>query len=239
MLSQATVIGRSHRLMQHNGQDFAICGEPAPGFAFGVVLDGCGSKYRDSEKTWPSHNNLAAHLLGEFTAVALARRLPHNPDLTALLEALYAESVAFLQGLTALYSFTESQKRRFIATRLLCTVVGFVVTPAEAVFFWAGDGHLGWNGAFNTLDAQNTPDYLAYQLLPETKGRGFQTCAVPNRADLGWLAVATDGWDSDSLAFLAEPRSSLALQRWLNLRAQEKPFFEDDGAVVVWHGGEQ
>ncbi len=45
MISHATVLGRAHRLMQHNGQDFAATASPTPDLAIGLVCDGCGSKF--------------------------------------------------------------------------------------------------------------------------------------------------------------------------------------------------
>jgi hypothetical protein len=45
LLSSATITGRHHRLMQQNGHDYAITGRSSPEFAFGLVLDGCGSQW--------------------------------------------------------------------------------------------------------------------------------------------------------------------------------------------------
>jgi hypothetical protein len=57
---------------------------------------------------------------------------------------------------------------------------------------------------------------------------------VENYEETNWLAVATDGWTVDLLQELALPRSSLALQRWLNAQGRKRGHFEDDGAVVAW-----
>ncbi|MCP4415334.1 MAG: hypothetical protein GY805_01845, partial [Chloroflexi bacterium] len=64
-VSHATVIGRSHRLMQHNCQDFGIAAAPAPHIAFGLVCDGCGSKFRQNGRSHTSHNEIGANLLAQ------------------------------------------------------------------------------------------------------------------------------------------------------------------------------
>ncbi|MBK8900754.1 MAG: protein phosphatase 2C domain-containing protein [Anaerolineaceae bacterium] len=240
MISHATVLGRAHRLMQHNGQDFAAAAVPTPHIAIGIVCDGCGSKFVGNGRTTPSHNETGANLLGQFAITFLNERLPGlphpiSPDaLEALLADLHLAALTFLHHLTA--HFPEATRREFIATRLLATLVGFVRTAETAVFFWQGDGFLVADGAICQLDSGNQPDYLAYQLLqPNTAQTNFQLAFVPNPEQIGWLAVATDGWRAELLAQLEEPRSTLALQRWLNVQSQQRGQFDDDGAVATWH----
>lgn len=244
MISHATILGRAHRLMQHNGQDFAATAVPAPHLAIGVVCDGCGSKFVGNGNlragTTPSHNETGANLLGQFALDFLSQKLatlpsPVGPDsLEALLADLHLAALTFLHHLTA--HFPETKRREFVATRLLTTVVGFVRTAETAVFFWQGDGFLVADGAICQLNSHNQPDYLAYQLLqPDPSQTNFQLAFVPNPAQLSWLAVATDGWSAELLAQLAEPRSALALQRWLNVQSQQRSQFDDDGAVATWH----
>lgn len=248
MESHATIIGRSHRLMQQNSHDFASSGRPRPDAAFGLVMDGCGSKYNRQ----PSNNEVGAKLLGQFATGWLNRRLAVNEsiDPADLPADLFAACLEFLRRTTALLPFADDAARTtFVMTHWLATLVGFVVMEETAVLFWQGDGCLCINGEITTLDSGNRPDYLAYRLL--RTGEGVQGCGGENvtlspappftpssvtvtRADLHWLAVATDGWRSDLLAQLAEPRSSLHLQRWLNVQARQPGNFEDDGAAAVW-----
>jgi hypothetical protein len=239
MISQATIIGRSHRLMQQNCHDFAITGTPAPDCAFGLVLDGCGSKHRDEWGTTPSHNEVGAKLLGQFTAVYLNAHLPHTPLTDTFFEELYEACLTFLHDLAHLVPHPNNTgRRRFIATHLLCTMVGFVVQGDTAVFFWSGDGYVCHNGQVHELDSRNQPDYLAYELgrgaeEQRSRGDGFLTRTVPVE-NMTRLAVASDGWTADLITQLETPQPTLALQRWLNLRAKERGQFEDDGAIAIF-----
>ncbi len=230
LVSHATINGRSHRLMQQNSHDFAISGTPAPQTAFGLVLDGCGSKV----DKLPAHNEVGAKLLGQFAAQWLRRELSTAHDPVGL-DSLHDACVDFLSNLTALTCFSnEAERAKFIAGNLLATMVGFVVVRDTAVFFWQGDGYFVHNGLVTTLDSDNRPDYLAYRLLNDGENGRFhtQTITLNNKTD--WIAVATDGWRPDLLTHLAEPRPSLPLQRWLNVQARQPGNFEDDGAVAVW-----
>ena len=240
MVSHATVIGRSHRLMQHNCQDFAIAAVPTPNVAFGLICDGCGSKFRTDSRTLLSHNEIGANLLSQFAADFLTGKLKQNKPIAnnsdkveAILSQLYAASLDFLRDLTALFPYTNG--REIVATRLLTTLVGFVKMPGAAVFFWQGDGFLAVDGRVCQLNSGNQPNYLAYQLLqPNPTQSNFHLAFVPQPEKIRWLAVATDGWTADQLRQLAEPRSALALQRWLNVQAQQRGQFDDDGAVAIW-----
>lgn len=245
MLSSATIIGRSHRLIQQNCHDFAITGSPAPGVAFGLALDGCGSKYRENGRVTPSRNETGANLLGTFAAQWLNEQLTINNEqstvnMERLLQGLFESSLGFLGKLVAAVPFAdEAARREFIATRLLCTLVGFVRLPGTAVFFWLGDGYLCRDGRVTPLESDNRPDYLAYRLLGTSENDGFHLAFVPQPAACQWLAVATDGWHAGNLSQLADPMSSLALQRHVNVLARQHSVFEDDGGVAVWWNNQQ
>jgi len=233
MIQHATINGRSHRITQQNSHDFALSGSVGQGMYYGLVLDGCGSK--------PSHNEVGAKLLGQFAAShlqgALAALTDHSPvGVTAVLDTLYPHCLQFLQQTTALFPWQSAAERAaFISTHWLATLLGFVVTPQTAVFFWQGDGYLVHNGHVITLDSSNRPNYLAYHLLEEVapSADAFQTLVV-ERPSLQWLAVATDGWQPDLLQQLGEPRPGLQLARWINVQARQHGRFEDDGAAAVW-----
>lgn len=244
MISHATILGRAHRLMQHNCQDFAIAASPTPHIAIGLVCDGCGSKFKENGNlqagTHPSRNEIGSNLLGQFALNFLSQKLTDLPTpicpemLEAMLADLHLAALTFLHHLTA--HFPEATRRQFIATHLLTTLVGFVHTAQTAVFFWQGDGFLVADGRIQPLHSNNQPDYLAYQLLqPKPEKTNFQLAFVPQPDQLRWLAVATDGWSANLLCQLEEPRSALTLQRWLNVQAQRRGQFDDDGAVAIWH----
>jgi hypothetical protein len=241
MIAHATVIGRTHRLLQQNCQDFAMSGRgAAEGCFFGLVADGCGSKYVEQgggngRQVTASQNEVGAKLLGNFAACWLAERLEPTAELPLLVEQLSLASVDFLKGFIALYpTADEAGRARLVATQLLATLVGFVVTPTAAAFFSAGDGYLGHNGQLVCLDEGNRPRYLAYNVLGEA-AVSLKVHLLPERQAVDWLVVATDGWTAECLAEVATPRPTLELQRWLNVQAKERGRFEDDGGVAVWH----
>ncbi len=246
-LSQAVINGRSHRLMQKNGQDVAVTGQPATGYAFGLVLDGCGSKQHDSDGTTPSQNEVGANLLGQYAATFIENQLPTVKNRHAIypfLGQLYRACVTYLDCVTTLIPWKiEPDRRRFINSRLLATLIGFVVTPETAVCFWAGDGYLCINDEIISLDSNNRPNYLAYQLLESrendfhaaTKTRNFNSLTIHNRPQLERLAVATDGWNNELLTQLSQPRPSLSLQRWINIQARQRKNFDDDGAAAIFY----
>ena len=232
MLSQATIIGRNHRLMQQNGQDGAFTGRSQAACYFGLVLDGCGSKYRHNGQLYHSCNEVGARLLGHFTAGRLSQQLGQAP-LNQTLIQLHADCLTFLAGLADLAVSPDGQspianRQLFTYTHLLTTLVGFALTPSEGAFFWVGDGYLCYNGEVIQLESYNRPDYLAYGLAAGWQVRLFDPAGVE------WLAVATDGWNADLLTQLSPPRTSLALQRWLNLQAHQPAQFADDGAVAAF-----
>lgn len=233
MLAKAVIPGRSHRLMHQNVQDVALAGG-SNGYNYGLVLDGCGSKYRDQTGVYSAHNEAGAYLLGQFVANWLTVNLPAEQCLCTMFDDLYTAAVSFLAEMTARLNFTHPDaRRRFMATHLLSTVLGFVVRPQDAAFFWVGDGYLCQNGEVTTLDAGNYPDYLAYALADPIFPPTFQVQML-NRDKIEWLAVASDGWTPELLAEVPSTMDNLALQRWLNVTARQPGYFEDDGAIAIF-----
>ena len=170
--------------------------------------------------------------MGQFISSWLhASDLDRRAD--EIVAQLHQATLTFLRQLTTAIPFANDDARtRFIATQLLCTVVGFVARPRDAFFFWAGDGCLGINEEVIILESDNRPDYLAYALLDDHP-HPFHTLSVRRRETLTRLAVATDGWQPDQLRQLCQPLTSLALQRQVNQQAQQRGFFEDDGGIAI------
>jgi hypothetical protein len=223
-VTSAAIIGRTHRLRQQNNQDAAFCAQPTADTTIGLVLDGCGSGAR---------SEIGANLLGQFITNWLCEELQNRQPVNACLEKVGPAALVYLDNLTQLTTGqTAVANPSFIAAHLLTTLVGFIVTPDEAAFFWRGDGYLCQDGRIERLEADNQPDYLAYDLLNGGDGR-LQTRPIPLDPAPQWLAVATDGWREDDLAALAAPRADLELIRWINQLAQQRDHFDDDGAVAV------
>ncbi|RMG99964.1 MAG: hypothetical protein D6706_04740 [Chloroflexi bacterium] len=231
----ATITGRAHRLAQINGQDFAVCKQPAPGVGFGLVLDGCGSKVNTGTGRQLSRSESGAQLLGQFAATWLSRELAGNTAVSpqSLVANLYTACYRFIASICHLHPFaSETERTNYLATHWLCTLVGFVWLPETAVFFWRGDGYLGWDEHIQPLIATgNAPDYLAYDVWQRrTNGRFYtQQITTPRRR----LVVATDGWTPDLLCQLQTAHTPLTLQRWLNIQARQRGQFDDDGAIAI------
>jgi hypothetical protein len=229
-VTSAAIIGRSHRLRQQNNQDVALCVQPTADTTIGLVLDGCGSGAR---------SEVGANLLGQFTLNWLCEELRSGQPVSACLEKLGPATLIYLDNLTQLTTKqTAADNPPFIAAHLLTTLVGFIVTPEEAAFFWRGDGYLCQDGRIERLEADNQPDYLAYDLLNGGDGR-LHSRPINLEPAPQWLAVASDGWREDDLAALAAPRADLELTRWLNQLAQQRDHFDDDGAVAVMTNDER
>ncbi len=245
MLTQATIIGRQHRLMNQNAQDFALVGSPQPGYFYGLVLDGCGSKYRETAdtqyspkfQTYPSQNEVGAKIIGQFIGQWLERHLTRQESICHLPDKLQLATERFLQGTVNNMGYTkQTEITRFIRTNLLATILGFVITPSQGCFFWIGDGYLIFNREVSHLDCNNQPPYLAYNMLCHFSGKGteMQSRFFSITDDLVYLAVATDGWQGEQLTELEPSHSPLQLQRWVNVQARQRGRFEDDGAIAMW-----
>lgn len=244
-LATAIINGRHHRLMQQNGHDFAVAGQPANGYAFGLVLDGCGSRYRDSDPAGqfflPAQSEVGSKLIGRFAAEWLHSNLVSSPPrvLETTLATLFDDTLQYIAGLVDTIPFaTEDSRRRFVFTHMLATMIGFILTPSEAAFFWSGDGYLCQDGQVSYLDNQNQPDYLVHHFFEGWPDR-FNRRPIEQHAQLGWLAVATDGWDAELLARVAPDTPALDLQRWLNMQARNNRYFEDDAAIALWRNSNQ
>lgn len=230
MISSAIHIGRHHRLMNQNCHDFAIAGTTPSGSCFGIVLDGCGSKTGNL----PPHTEVGAKLLGTFAAQWWQGTLENGSPLAEQFVLFQTACLSFLRQLVEAMPFIhEGERDRFVASHLLCTLVGFVIEEKTAGIFWAGDGYYQINDQIIQLESQNQPNYLAYQLYHHSP-QPFQTLILSDVAGINCLAVATDGWQPTLLSQLPAAQSPLSLQRWLNQQAQQGGNFEDDGAVAIW-----
>jgi hypothetical protein len=234
----AVVIGRQHRLLGKNGQDFTLAGITPGGAYFGLVADGCGSNFRLDDFSYPSHNEVGAKLLCQFAAGWLHAELNAATELVPLVERLYAACLDFLRRIMLSIPHADDHvMTQFVATHLLSTLLGFAITEHEAQLFWLGDGYLCHDGNVTSLLSRDEPDYLAYRLLDgalpaDSPQAGFNVRKL-ERIGLQQLAVATDGWTPALLADLQPAPTGLALQRWMNMQARHSGQFDDDGAIAL------
>ncbi|MBN1287114.1 MAG: protein phosphatase 2C domain-containing protein [Anaerolineae bacterium] len=224
-VSAGTIIGRTHAIRQTNRQD-AHALAVAPGYAAGVLCDGCGEG---------AASEVGAMLAARYLAQEAARMLGEGGAAPADLPgALYPALVEYLGGLLDLQRLVSVDARqRFVRDYLLFTVVGFVLNRDAGVVFVAGDGLASIDGAVCRFDYDNRPPYPAYHLLAAGgASSGFETIAF-DPAGLQDLGLASDGFDVElfgDLRGLVHPR---AVQRKLNVWSDKERRFLDD-ATVIW-----
>jgi hypothetical protein len=157
-LAAGSVVGRDHVAAGRNNQD-AFCFWTGPGALLAVVADGCGSG-RFSE--------VGARIGARLVVEALRRhagRLGAWPA-DCMLEYVRLDVLESLRTLAAAMGGSLSQT---VADYLLFTVVGAVVTEAEAFVFTLGDGVYAVNGEIQALTSPgNEPAYLGYALSGST-----------------------------------------------------------------------
>jgi hypothetical protein len=212
-----SAIGREHARLGRNNQD-AFCVRSNGERVVGVVSDGCGSQ--------PS-SEVGARLGAQW----LAQWLVDQP-----LDAGLAD-----RALGALATWVGEVARGLgeggVEAFFLFTVLAVVRDGRRTVVFGAGDGGVWVDGVRTRLEAgaDNAPDYCAYRLSSAARGRP----QVHFDGGCDRVAVMTDGLDQatdDELAALvAQAVNPLAVQRRLNVLAENRRL-HDDATVVVLSG---
>lgn len=199
-IQSASIIGSHHRNVNKNNQDAAVVIEKNE-IAVGVVADGCGSG---------AHSEIGARLGALFAANFLVEKVNAETPLLAkggetsfesVLEQLRVALLAYLEKICV----APNEKKEFVFSHLLFTLVGFVITPAcagrpERVYvFRAGDGVVIVNGEKIVFDENNMPRYLSFGMLSANNGDegrrfNFEIVKEMPTADLHCLLIATDGF---------------------------------------------
>ncbi len=225
-VSAGSIIGKDHTLRQANCQDKYALGEVAVGeetFLIGVVCDGCGSG---------KNTEIGAGLMSKFLVQEAARQLIKGVPMDWLPDLLYRASLRYLRRiLQGLRPLEPEKMREVIADYLLTTVVGFVMNSERGIIFSAGDGLCVFNRNITTLDQQNQPHYLAYDLLNNTPSsfevRQFRV------SEMDRLAIWTDGFDPALLPETWGHHQQRGLQRRLNVLSRKGHFYDDATGIVV------
>ncbi len=228
-----SVIGQAHHQSWRNCQDkYRLATYHYEGRAYlsGLVCDGCSEA---------DHSEVGAALLAEYGVMELGRLLQAGHGVKELPVQLYGRCLTFISILCDQLVGTGAEslaRKEQIANYWLTTVVGFVIGEVESVIFVAGDGFTLVNDTLQDHQAGPAPRYMAYDLLDEPgqhRTAGFEVLELAT-ASIERLAVWTDGFQPDLLPELARlGRGSRALQRQLNIWANQKKLSDDTTGILV------
>lgn len=224
----AQIIGRSHLLSGRNCQDALKTGSleiRGQKMFYGVICDGCSSG--ESSEVGAK---LAATFLGRQIEVLLKQRTPLNK----IPPVLHKRMLGFLKGLLGKISFdSPSSRNDFISDNFLFTILGFIYTDDEAIIFVQGDGVWIVNDEVTIRDENNTPNYIAYSLLPFRPSE-FEVNRFPGKL-ISRIAIASDALVEEK-GFISELWGNthpLGLQRKVNFLSREDHRFRDDLSLIA------
>ena len=220
----------------------------------GIGCDGCGEG-RYSEMGALALTNFA---LGECLQHHLRSRSPSET-----LQHLFPAIVRFIDTNVTWScphygdpAMDAARVADFIKNYWLATMMGFIITDEESVLFWCGDGTYAIDDeAYQYIDQDNTPRYIAYNCLymPETVGvtaenipRQFDSMVITPESR---VMVASDGFGTknpDKLAVAREreelpdsleglqwgKKGQFGLKKWMNSRS-DRGHFEDDCFIIT------
>lgn len=218
------IIGRDHMARQANTQDsFAIAQQN--GYVVGVVCDGCGSGIS---------SEVGAKLAAQYIVTQAKSMLDVGMSPDSVVKALYPSVVRFLGYLVA--GMQPIDHIDFIHHHLLFTVVGVIASDEQTLVFSAGDGIIAIDDRVTQINQNNTPAYIAYNLLDQATLRSFEMptafelCHVD---DWNQIAIATDGFEPELLPDVWNMKHPRGLQRKLNVWSNMERRFRDDVAIIT------
>lgn len=234
-IRRGSVIGREHIRLGRNNQDGVQSGEIEIGgkkYLFGTICDGCSAG---------THNEVGANLLATYICSEIPMILLMGAPIQDVPQALFMRCVGYLRGIASQTVVGDPLRMiDFVKNYLLCTVIGFVINDDHCIVFSAGDGIVVLNNEITTIDQQNKPMYLAYQLVDRAY-LDFQGGELPQSFDvtkvetvnIQRLAVCSDGIVPQAIDSLWGHKNSLSLQRKLRVLARRKIPFDDDCSAIV------
>ena len=183
-IASASVAGSGHRAIARGNQD-GVCVVSREDAIIAVVTDGCGSS---------PHSQVGALMGARMWVDALERELLANGGIDVGGIAAARDRVTI--SLEVFVEALPGERAEIVRDFFLFTAIGAVIEPELTAVFAIGDGVVGINESFMTLEPGegNAPAYLGYELVTETAGLGeFSFIAVRPTLDVTALVLATDG----------------------------------------------
>lgn len=218
------IIGRDHMARQANAQD-SVAVTQQNGYVVGVVCDGCGSG---------TSSEVGAKLAAQYIVMQAKSRLDAEMLPEDVVKALYPSVINFLNYL--LIGMQPINEVDFIHHHLLFTIVGVIASDEQTLVFSAGDGLIAIDDTVTQINQNNTPAYIAYNLLDANALNSlkmpdsFEVCDVP---EWNRIAVATDGFEPELLPAVWGMSHQRGLQRKLNVWSNMERRFRDDAAIIT------
>lgn len=238
---EATLTGSKHKRLGRNNQDSrGFGGTLVDGhkYLFGVVCDGCSGGAR---------SETGAHLMSSFICNEIPAILQLGLPLRDVPQALFTRCIGYLSAVTAQTIVGDAlQRTLFVRDQMLCTIMAFVMSEQELIFFSAGDGMYIVNDSCTQIDQDNKPSYLGYHLVDKAylmvKGGILpQSFSVAHYAldEVSRFAICTDGMLPEAADSLwnwppeEQDEHKLAMQRSLRVLSNRSLDFTDDCTVIA------
>lgn len=239
---EAQIIGRLHLMEGLNMQDVHYlrgikAGDRAA--IYGIICDGC-SHDANQKKV---HSEVGARLGADFLDADIQRLFNSRIAIPKMPAILHNRLVSYLRSQVAMMPLKDRNSQiKFIVDKLMFTVIGFIYTETETLFFWEGDGVYIINDEITAIDQDDKPTYIGYHAidrrwLPETVStlpQSFETLTVPSE-EIQKLAVASDGLskEPDFYQELWGYKSPAGLQRKVNMWSLNDHKFLDDLSIIT------
>jgi len=193
-IAGGTVLGRNHKDIGKNNQDFYTWDIQENEYIIGLVCDGCSSGM---------YSEVGANLGAKIIRKAVCK---HSNWLTMM----SGKTVEFLE-LVRHFSLTEIHVEATILSKesivpviqnyFLFTVIGFIMTNDKTIVFSIGDGVAIVNGQKYTIGpfANNAPPYMAYTTIKDAvknyneDDQHFKIIKEMNTCDVESILIGTDG----------------------------------------------
>lgn len=186
VVRSGSTIGTQHRILNKNNQD-AYSINIGDNTISAFVCDGCGSaKYSEA----------GARIVSVYLnrqAVKLSHILQYKNNIDKFLIKLKNRTMKFIHEIVKQISYTKKEYINHITDKFLFTIFGVVITETTTIIFRFGDGAYVLNGEFVSVDENNTPSYLAYNLLDKSINRNFIIENVIESKKVSNILLCTDG----------------------------------------------
>lgn len=242
VLRKAQAIGRLHILDGLSMQDtlklnYVEMGDRSA--VFGVICDGCS---RDADNN-PLHSEVGSRLGADFLEGEIERLIRAKYSLDRIPPTIHLRLTSYLRKQVELMPFNTPQAQiRFVADKLLFTVIAFIYTERETLIFYQGDGVYIVNDKVTVIDQEDRPTYIGYHainrnLLPKSVSNipyKFETVFMPS-AEIGKMAIASDslGKEPDFYPELWGHKGISGLQRRVNVWSLNDHKFKDDISIIT------